>query len=247
VRTLLIVRDATARNRVERMKNEFVSTVSHELRTPLTSIRGALTLLDHSIGKTLEPKPLQLLTMAKSNSERLSLLIDDILSIEKIGSGSMDFQMADIDLAKVAMDAVEQNRAYAADLGIELILTAPDALPVTGDASRLLQALTNLISNAAKFSRKGGVVSVIAEPLDSKARISVADQGDGIPVEFRPRLFDRFSQAQGQRTSRSGTGLGLAITKAIVDRHGGTIDYETAIGAGTVFRIELPLAEKDEE
>lgn len=242
--TLLVIRDATERFRVERMKNEFVSTVSHELRTPLTSIRGAIGLLDHDIGKTASDSQKQLLSIAKGNSERLSRLIDDILDIEKIGSDRLEFDMQPIDLRDVVHEAETHNRTYAADRRIRLIVTTQSGpLPVTGDSGRLLQAITNLISNAAKFSPEGGVVSVVAERHSDVARVIVADQGPGIPPEFRARMFDRFSQAQG-KSGRAGTGLGLAITKEIVERHGGLIAYETEIGKGTRFWIDLPLTEK---
>lgn len=245
IHTLLIVRDATERSRMENMKSEFVSTVSHELRTPLTSIRGAIGLLDHSLGPQLDYKPKQLLKIAKSNAERLSLLIDDILDVEKLGSGRIEFDLRQIDLRDVIRQAEEQNRTYASQLDVRLLVTtAREALAVQGDPSRLLQALTNLISNAAKFSPKGGEISVIAEQVDQWARVSVADQGSGIPVEFRSRIFERFSQAKGQSGSRSGTGLGLAISKAIVERHGGKIAYETGVGIGTKFWIDLPIVKQ---
>lgn len=243
-RTLLVVRDSTERNRIERMKNEFVSTVSHELRTPLTSIRGALALMDHGIGKDLDEKPRQLLKIAKSNSERLSLLVDDILDIEKIGSGRLDVVLDLIDVREVLDRAREQNQTYAADRGVRIETAMTDQpLIVSGDSNRLLQAFTNLISNAAKFSPKDGVVTLVAERRGRVALIGVADHGSGIPVEFRSQIFNRFAQAAGQSGARTGTGLGLAITKAIIDLHKGKIDYETALGEGTTFWINLPLAE----
>ena len=244
VLTLFVIRDATERNRVERMKNEFVSTVSHELRTPLTSIRGAIGLLDNNMGATASDSQKQLLAIAKSNSERLSRLIDDILDIEKIGSGRFQLEMQQLDLRDVVHDAEVHNRTYAADRRVRLMVTAQsEPLPVLGDSGRLLQALSNLISNAAKFSPEGGVVSVVAERHADVARVIVADQGPGIPAEFRPRLFERFSQVQGE-AGRAGTGLGLAITKEIVERHGGLISYETSIGKGSRFWIDLPLVQK---
>lgn len=242
-RTLLVVRDATERNRVERMKNEFVSTVSHELRTPLTSIRGALALMDHGIGNTLDEKPRQLLKIAKSNSERLSLLVDDILDIEKIGSGRLDMVLEQIDVREVIERAREQNETYATDRGVRIESALTDQpLVISGDSNRLVQAFTNLISNAAKFSPKNGVVTLIAEKRGRLALIGVADHGAGIPVEFRSQIFNRFAQAAGQSGQRTGTGLGLAITKAIIDLHKGKIDYETSLGEGTTFWISLPLA-----
>lgn len=244
VMTLLLVRDGTERARMEHMKSQFVSTVSHELRTPLTSIRGALVLLNHIIGTSLDPQPRQLLNMAKSNSERLSKLIDDILDVEKLSNTDLQFHFETIDLRNVVTRAEESNRTFASDRGVRLSVTLPNVpLNVDGDESRLLQALTNLLSNAAKFSPKDGLVSIHAEVHDGAARVSVADRGPGIPVEFRPQLFDRFTQARGsQQSSSAGTGLGLAISKSIVERHRGRIGYESFLGEGTLFWIELPLA-----
>jgi PAS domain S-box-containing protein len=247
--TLLVVRDSTERNRVESMKSQFVSTVSHELRTPLTSIRGALSLLDHAIGDKMEAKPRQLLSIAKSNSERLSKLIDDILDVEKLGAGNLRFHYEHVDLRKVVSLAEESNRTYAADRGVRLKALLPDKpLPVEVDLGRILQALTNLISNAAKFSPTDGLVSIVAESQDGIARVSVEDNGPGIPVEFRPQLFERFSQARGsQQSSNAGTGLGLAITKSIVEQHEGKLCYETLMGKGSRFWIELPIVSEREQ
>ncbi len=243
--TLLIVRDATERSRAERMKNEFVSTVSHELRTPLTSIRGALSLFDHAIGAKLGERPLQLLKIAKSNTERLTVLVDDILDIEKIGSGVFELDLQPIDIRTVVGLAEKQNQTYAADRGVRLEVTCPNKpLMVAADEGRMLQALTNLISNAAKFSPQSGTVSVVAKKMGKCARITVVDQGPGIPIAFQSQIFDRFTQAPGHESRRAGTGLGLAITKAIVDAHRGTIGYQTALGKGTRFWIDLPLAKK---
>jgi len=244
IRSLLIVRDSTERNRAERIKDEFVSTVSHELRTPLTSIRGALSLLDHALGTSLAKKPARLLQIAKSNSERLSLLVDDILDIEKIGGGRLELRLEPVDVGDIVAQAVEQNCTYAADHGVRLAATSRTGpLTAVGDSGRLLQALSNLISNAAKFSPNGGVVQIAAERHGQMVRMSVSDQGPGIPIAFQSRLFERFAQAGNQPTQRSGTGLGLAITKGIVDLHHGKIGYETEPGRGTRFWIDLPCAE----
>ena len=241
VRTLLLVRDSTERNRLERIKDEFVSTVSHELRTPLTSIGGALSLLNHSIGSSLEERPAQLLKIAVANAGRLTLLVDDILDIERINSDRFDLNLETIDLRDVVAAAEEQNQTFATNRNVTLVVTKPDEpLMVRGDASRLIQALANLISNAAKFSPERGTVSMIAERVDRIARVSVADRGPGIPLELQPRLFGRFAQATSQSSARCGTGLGLAITKAIVEKHKGTIHYETDVRSGTRFWIELP-------
>jgi PAS domain S-box-containing protein len=242
VRTLLIIRDATERNRLERMKNEFVSSVSHELRTPLTSIRGALTLFKHGTTASLDERSSKLLQIAVSNAERLTVLIDDILDIERISSGRFDLELQIVDVRSILVAAEEQNRTYAADRGIDLVVSQwPEPLIAKGDVSRLIQALTNLISNAAKFSPAGHSVKIDSEQVDGFARLSVADQGPGLPLELRPRLFGRFAQAAGHSEKRAGTGLGLAITKAIIDQHNGSIHYDSELGKGTRFSIDLPL------
>ncbi len=248
-RSILTVEDVTEHRNMIRIKDQFVSTVSHELRTPLTSIIGSLALLDRTMSAPIDPRTTQLTTIAKQNAARLATLIDDILDVEKLGSGGVQFLLMRTDLAEMVVKAVEQNRPYAAALDVDLKLERIDApLMVQGDADRLIQALTNLISNAAKFSPPGAIVTIRGEARDGRAIISVEDRGAGIPVEFRPRLFQRFSQAgRSKQRGRSGTGLGLAITKAIIDRHGGKIDFDTEIGTGTRFWFEIPLKENEGE
>lgn len=247
-RSILTIEDVTEQRAMAHAKDQFISTVSHELRTPLTSIVGSLALLDRTLSSPLDAKSTQLLTIAKQNASRLSALIDDILHVEKLGSGDVEFLMLRIDIADVVRAAVEQNRPYASTLGVDLELGAVDApLTVRGDQDRLLQALTNLISNAAKFSPAGGVVSLSAKSRDGQARVSVVDRGSGIPVEFRPRLFERFTQAgPSNQRGRSGTGLGLAITKSIVERHNGKIDFSSELGVGTEFWFDLPLEDNQQ-
>ena len=238
-----IVRDITERKRLERMKSEFVSTVSHELRTPLTSIRGSLGLIVGGAVGELPEKAKGLAQIACNNSDRLVRLINDILDIEKIESGRMNFSLRPVLLEQVAQEAVHANEGFGREHGIAITLdnTLPGA-KVLADPDRLNQVITNLISNAAKFSPKGETVRVSLATHEDGVRLSVADRGPGIPEEFRARIFEKFSQSDSSDTRKvGGTGLGLSISKAIVERFGGELSFDSERGAGTVFHVDLPL------
>lgn len=237
-----IVRDITERRQVERMKSEFVSTVSHELRTPLTSIRGALGLVIGKFASGLPDKALQLLETANRNSERLTILINDILDLEKIESGRLEFEFKGLDLVAIAHQAIMANEGYGQQHEVNLqLVDAPDRAIVWGDEHRLLQVFANLISNAVKYSPARGLVEVSVSRRDSHFRVSVRNYGRSIPAEFRNRIFQRFAQADSSDTrEKGGTGLGLSITKAIVERHSGNIDFNSEEGACTEFFFDLP-------
>lgn len=240
---LVLVRDITERKKVERLKNEFVSTVSHELRTPLTSIRGSLGLLKGGVGGALPAEAANLVEIAFHNSERLVRLINDILDIEKIESGKLQFERQPIDLGQLVANAIEANEGFAAEFGVRLTLGARlDAAMVLGDPDRLMQVMANLLSNAAKFSPRGGEVRVDLTRRRDGFRVAVRDHGPGIPPAFRHRVFERFAQADSSdRRQTGGTGLGLSISKAIIERHGGAIGFDTS-EAGSTFWFELPDA-----
>lgn len=238
-----IVRDISERRRIEAMKDEFVSTVSHELRTPLTSIAGSLGLLAGGAAGPLPEKATRLIHIAQSNSQRLVRLINDILDIEKIESGKLRLELAALDLREVAARSIEGLRGYADQLGVTLNLSEGEAAPVRGDPDRLIQVVTNLLSNAAKFSPSGGEVRVTVDAETRLARLSVTDHGPGIPDSFRSRIFSKFAQADGSDTrAKGGTGLGLAIAREIAERHGGRLWFESAPGEGATFHLDLPLA-----
>lgn len=238
-----IVRDISERKKMDRMKSEFISTVSHELRTPLTSIRGSLGLVIGGVSGELPEQARGLIEIANKNSERLSRLINDILDVEKIESGRMAFDIRPVALSPIIEQVIEANQAYASQYGAHIVLeSADEGLSVLADPDRLTQVFTNLLSNAAKFSPQGGTVNVTVVENAGEVRVAISDAGAGIPEEFRPHVFEKFSQADASDSRRSGgTGLGLSIAKAIVDRLGGRIDFESVPGAGTTFTVDLPL------
>lgn len=240
----VVMRDISERRHMERLKNEFISTVSHELRTPLTSIRGALGLVLGKASDGLSPKARQLLETASRNSERLTLLINDILDLEKIESGRLEFVFTALDLVAVTRQAMTANDGYAAQHNVSLRLTdVPAQALINGDEHRLLQVFANLISNAVKFSPPGDVVDIRIERAFSHWRVGVRDHGRGIPDAFRKHIFQRFAQADASDTrEKGGTGLGLSITKAIVERHDGEVDY-TSVPGDTEFYFTLPATE----
>jgi len=243
-----IVRDITDRKRVETMKNEFISTVSHELRTPLTSIRGSLGLVSGGAVGDVPDKVKELLTIAGNNTERLLVLINDILDLQKIESGKMAFKFKIMDVIPLVEQSVENNKAYADQYGVNFEINQyGEDLKVFGDLDRLMQVVTNLLSNAAKFSPQGSTVQISVARHDGSIRVAVTDNGPGIPVEFRHRIFEKFSQSDASDTKvKGGTGLGLSISKLIIEKHGGRIDYLTKEDIGTTFYFELPeLAGKE--
>lgn len=228
---------------LDRLKRDFVSTVSHELRTPLTSMRGALGLiLGGKVGE-VPPKGQELLRIAMTNTERLIRLINDILDIEKADAGQMALRHDPLRVRPLVDTTLAGLDAYARDHGVTLVVAgAPGAdAAITGDADRLTQVLTNLISNAVKYSPRDAAVEVEIVPGDGVVSLRVRDHGPGIPEEFTGRIFGRFQQAGGADSRRSGgTGLGLNIARTIVELHGGRIGFEPAEGGGTVFWFTLP-------
>lgn len=242
-RFIAVIRDISERKRIERMKNEFVSTVSHELRTPLTSIAGALGLIN---GGALGEVPAQMgemLRIAQSNSQRLSGLINDLLDMDKLVAGKMTLDLHRLKLWPLLATAVEQNQPYATQHSVTLHLKPPLLdVEVRVDRQRFDQIMANLLSNAAKFSAPGADVEVSAALAETRVRISVRDFGMGIPEAFRARIFGKFSQADATDTrQKGGTGLGLAITKELIERMAGAIGFESVEGQGTVFWVELPV------
>lgn len=240
-----IERDLTERKAAEAMKDEFISTVSHELRTPLTALRGAIGMLNPQLVPELTPQAQQLVDIAQRNCARLLYLINDLLDMEKIGSGGLQCSFTPLAMAEIVRTALDINAPYAERHGVRLVFEPP-ALPlrVMADEQRLLQVLGNLLSNAARFSPAGGEVTVTLQPQDDRVRISVCDTGVGVPESFVPCLFQKFAQAPPRPSeARTGTGLGLAISRAIVEQHDGEIGYYPNRPQGSCFYFLLPRIE----
>jgi len=240
-------RDVSARRRMEQMKDEFVSTVNHELRTPLTAMLGAIGLAASGRFGTLSPQLERLLSIVKSNGDRLGSLVNDILDFEKVSSGKMRFDLKRHCVADLLERSVVANRPYADQHGVTLQLHPVDAdLQVDVDDERFLQVMANLLSNAAKFSSRGDLVQIEAGIHDHLCRVSVVDHGIGIPQAFRSALFERFAQADSSdNRAKGGTGLGMAIAKHMTEHMGGKITFESEENVGTTFHLEFPAAVRE--
>ena len=240
---LVVGQDISERVQLEQMKADFIATVSHELRTPLTSIKGALGLIVSGVTGDVPEKSRSMIEIANRNSDRLIRLINNILDIEKLEAGQLDLRITPTAIGPLIDEAVEANGAFAAQRDVSIVVATklPDAT-LHIDHDRIDQVLTNLLSNAAKFSPSGGRVEVSVSLRDRFFRVSVTDHGPGIPENFRARVFEKFAQADvldADETS-GGTGLGLSISKALVEAHGGRIDFVTETDEGTTFFFDLP-------
>ncbi|WP_213806214.1 PAS domain S-box protein [Granulicella sp. dw_53] len=233
--------DTTERRALDRMKDEFISTVSHELRTPLTSLRGALGLLAGGALSNRPDKSQQMLEIAISNTDRLVRLVNDILDLERIGSGKAELQLTMCSAEDLLRRAVTQQQSRTPRPNIRIFYAA-NGVSVWADPDRILQTLNNLISNAIKFSPPGSEIRLTAKSIDeNEALIEVEDQGRGIPADKLENIFDRFQQGDASDSrSMGGTGLGLAICRSIIAQHGGRIWATSAPSKGTTIHFTLP-------
>jgi PAS domain S-box-containing protein len=236
------VLDLSERHRINRMQSEFISVVSHELRTPLTSISGSLALLESGVLDQAGNKKLELIKIAHRNSQRLIKIVNDILDMEKLTAGKMKFEMQSVNMAEVIAQAVEFNAGFAQQFNVKFVMCDfPDAAHAWCDANRLMQVLTNLMSNAAKFSPEGGTVDLRLVCHEHKWRIEIHDNGPGISTEFRSRIFSPFAQAEDANVrQKGGTGLGLNITKIMVEKMEGQIGFNSEAGQGATFWVAFP-------
>jgi PAS domain S-box-containing protein len=238
-------RDISERRRIERLKDDFISTVSHELRSPLTSIIGALRLLSGRTAGTLNDQATRLVEIAEENARRLIRLINDMLDVDRMDSGKLRLTLRQADLREVVRRGCQGNQGLAEAYRAQIRCTVPDEPMITScDEDRLIQALTNLTSNALKVTPRGGVVDVSCIRDDSstpRTIVRVDDQGRGVPIEFRSRIFGRFERAIDDE-NKAGTGLGLAIAREIVALHGGEIWFEDRPEGGTRFAFSIPVA-----
>jgi signal transduction histidine kinase/ActR/RegA family two-component response regulator len=227
---------------VEQLKSDFVATVSHELRTPLTAIKGSIDLLTRELAGSLEPAQVELLSICDTHCHRILSIVNDILDISRSEASSLSISLDRVDPAACIRTAVRDMETLAAESGIDIRMELePDLGALRADELRLSQVLTNLISNAIKFSPQGTTVWVRGRRAPEGVEISVVDSGCGIREADLPRLFSRFTQLEsGPKRRAGGTGLGLVISKAIVEAHGGRIWVESTEGAGSTFSFLIP-------
>jgi PAS domain S-box-containing protein len=240
---IAVIRDLSERKRLERLKNDFISTTSHELRTPLTSILGALKLLESGALGILSDATTKLVRIANQNGNKLALLINDLLDMDKLLSGKMQFNLEEQPLLPLVTQAIENIEAYAQEYQVHVGLDCSDeSIGVNVDTQRLQQVLTNLLSNAAKFSPQGGLVAVHVRRVHNIVRIEIIDNGMGISPEAQANLFSKFYQVDSSSTRKAGgTGLGLAISKELIAGMKGTIGVNSQLGKGSCFYLELPI------
>lgn len=237
------LREVTADRELDRMRDAFVATVSHELRTPLTSISGFLEMLEdeeHALGSSGR----QYLDVIRRSTERLHSLVEDLLLVAQIEASRVELQLAPVDLVAVARRACEAASPAAADKQVALEVVADHPPRVLADEKRLTQVLDNLVANALKFTPEGGSVKISVEASgDAAARLVVADTGIGVAEDEQKQVFSRFFRAS-TATQRAipGTGLGLAICHALVEQHGGSIEFSSREGEGTEVAVTLPAA-----
>jgi PAS domain S-box-containing protein len=240
VGAVVVFRDISGRRAVETMKNEFISVVSHELRTPLTSIRGSLGLIANGVGGQLTTRGRRMIDIALASSERLTRLINDMLDVERMETGSLTMDLRDLDVADVVHAVADQLRDVAAEHQIEIVADQVSGR-VRADEDRIQQALINLLGNAIKFSPRQGRITITAQPREEDVIFGIADQGRGIPKDKIDRIFERFEQVDSSDSRhRGGTGLGLTISKNLVLLHGGALWVESELGHGSTFWFTLP-------
>ncbi|PNJ95048.1 transcriptional regulator [Cylindrospermopsis raciborskii C04] len=240
----VILRDITERKQVEKMKDEFVSVVSHELRTPLTSIHGSLGMLTSGLLSSTSEQGKRLLQIATDSTERLVRLINDILDIERIESGKVKMERENCDLRDLINSAINIMQPLADKAGVSLSIhnSNSSSIQLWADPDRIIQTLTNLFSNAIKFSEPGSTVYLMTELQKDQVLVTVQDTGRGIPEDKLESIFERFQQVDSSDSrNHDGTGLGLAICKSIVQQHGGKIWVKSILDEGSSFYFTLPI------
>jgi signal transduction histidine kinase len=226
---------------LDERRAQFIAVVSHELRTPLTSIVSFSELL-RGEADGLSADGNRFLEIIERNADRLFMLIDDLLMLNRLEAGGLPLELSDVSIPALAAEAVRNAQPLAAKVGVTIHLDAGDGPPAPADPRRLLQVLDNLIGNAVKFSNAGGLVLVVTRCVRSTWRIDVSDTGIGIPPDEAAKLFGAFVRGSNARIAGlPGTGLGLSIVKALVEMHGGDVKVESVLNEGTKFSVFLPM------
>ena len=247
-RLILQMVDITEKKRLESLKDDFVATVSHELRTPLASIHGALRLLAEEIGAEASERVDKLLELAGRNSLRLTEVVNDLLDFQKLTAGHFSVSLAPVDVVDLVSQTTADNAPFADKFNVTVDLDVlAEAVFIQADPQRLKQVVTNLLSNASKFSTPGATVRVASKVSDRVCTVSVSNNGPGISSEFAQRIFQPFSQqAEHLTRNREGTGLGLAISKELVDNMGGEIGFDSVPNVLTTFWVRFPIVTPDQ-
>jgi signal transduction histidine kinase len=236
------LREVTHQRELDRLKDDFVATVSHELRTPLTSMMGFLEMLRDEEAGQLSDEQKRFLAIVYRSSERLQRLVGDLLFVARLDANGLQMRYDDVQVDDVVRECVEASSAIARSRNIELVADLPELPPIRGDRERLGQLVSNLVSNAIKFTPEGGHVTIRTRPAGNVVALEVEDDGIGIPEAEQSRVFQRFFRSStATQQAIPGTGLGLVISKAIAEAHGGVMSMRSEEGRGTCFRVELPL------
>lgn len=241
---ILLLRDVTELQELNRLKSEFVATASHELKTPISSIGMSVRLLRERRGDVLDDRDRELLDAAAEDVDRLRDLVDDLLDLSKIESGRMEMEREAISVSLICDKALEVLRTQADEKNISVAVNIPEELPdVHADPNKVTWVLNNLLSNALRYSEQGDHVQIEANTIGESVRISVEDEGAGIPYEYQSKIFDKFVQVDSDHAP-GGTGLGLAIAQEIIHAHGGRIWVDSTPGEGSTFTFTLPVADR---
>jgi len=251
--TVSTFRDITHEVQVDRLKSEFVANVSHELRTPMTSIKGYVEIMLMGAAGTLNPQQVHFLNIVKSNTERLSVLVNDLLDVSRIEAGRVSLNFQPLDLREIAEDVIAdaQRRAREENKSMHFELDVPRGLPFAkGDVERVRQVLSNLVSNGYLYTPEDGCVTIHINEVGQEVQIDVEDTGIGIDEEEQARIFERFYRGEDPLVLASaGTGLGLAIARTLIEMHRGRIWFKSSgvRGEGSTFSFTLPVQETSEE